>query len=433
MKIFLTGLALVLAAVVVMGLGGTVYAFHSGGVAECEGCHTMHNSHNGEPMNENNPLYVAGPYLLTGSDQSSACLNCHGTSSTGSYHIYSTYLTGTGPQNTTPGGDFAWLMRSYTWVGPGTTVNNSDGFKHGHNIVAADYAFPSDGRFTASPGGDYPTSTFFCSSCHDPHSKRRVLSNGNIASTGEPIRSSGSYGADPTVIAGNGYAVGMFRLLGGTGYLPKSMEASGTPFVFDAFRAAVKSGYNSKETTTQTRVAYGYNSSEWCANCHQQMHSLEGVGNIVHPTGEPLGGTVIANYNAYVSSGKMTGNKATAFSSINPFQSDNYGAPGAGSVNANSTLYAISQTLVGAENNDRVSCVSCHRSHASGFDSMLRFPYGYEFMTGLNSANEVKYTYAVRAAMGRTEAEMENAMGGRPATLYGAYQRVLCNKCHAKD
>ena len=41
------------------------FAFHSGGVAECGGCHSMHSP---------NP---AGTSLLTGSDPSSTCLSCH--------------------------------------------------------------------------------------------------------------------------------------------------------------------------------------------------------------------------------------------------------------------------------------------------------------------------------------------------------------------
>ncbi len=42
------------------------YAFHSGGVAECGGCHSMHGP---------NP---AGSSLLIGSDRSSTCLTCYG-------------------------------------------------------------------------------------------------------------------------------------------------------------------------------------------------------------------------------------------------------------------------------------------------------------------------------------------------------------------
>jgi len=36
-------------------------------------------------------------------------------------------------------------------------------------------------------------------------------------------------------------------------------------------------------------------------------------------------------------------------------------------------------------------------------------------------------------AQGRTTLEVQKAFYGRPSTLYAAYQRSLCNKCHAKD
>ena len=34
----------VLAGVLTLALGGTALAFHGGGVAHCDGCHSMHNS-----------------------------------------------------------------------------------------------------------------------------------------------------------------------------------------------------------------------------------------------------------------------------------------------------------------------------------------------------------------------------------------------------
>jgi len=43
---------LVFAAVLmIMGVAGTTYAFHDGGVATCESCHTMHESLNGSIIN----------------------------------------------------------------------------------------------------------------------------------------------------------------------------------------------------------------------------------------------------------------------------------------------------------------------------------------------------------------------------------------------
>ena len=58
--------------------GGTPQAFHSGGVAECGGCHSMHSPEAG------------GSFLLIGTDQSSTCLTCHehaGDTGPRSYHV----------------------------------------------------------------------------------------------------------------------------------------------------------------------------------------------------------------------------------------------------------------------------------------------------------------------------------------------------------
>jgi len=46
MKGLRISLLVVVAALMIMGVAATTYAFHDGGVADCEGCHTMHNSLN---------------------------------------------------------------------------------------------------------------------------------------------------------------------------------------------------------------------------------------------------------------------------------------------------------------------------------------------------------------------------------------------------
>src|SRR5512142_770670 len=117
MKASRTMLILGAAALMLFGLTGASYAFHSGGVAECEGCHTMHNSLGGVKMTINaNPIGVANAYLLQGQDQSSTCLNCHGkpdTAPTG-YHIMTTpFAAATLPVEMTPGGDFTWLAKTF--------------------------------------------------------------------------------------------------------------------------------------------------------------------------------------------------------------------------------------------------------------------------------------------------------------------------------
>ena len=68
----------VAALALAFGFGGSALAFHSGGVAECIGCHSMHTP------------YPTGSNLLIGADQSSACLSCHqhaGDTGPSSYHV----------------------------------------------------------------------------------------------------------------------------------------------------------------------------------------------------------------------------------------------------------------------------------------------------------------------------------------------------------
>ena len=122
------------------------YAFHSGGVAECGGCHSMHSP---------NP---AGSSLLIGSDQSSTCLSCHehaGDASPSGYHISTApadMADGVPPKQRTPGGDFGWLKKNYMFVVRGATTAEG-GATHGHNIVAADFGYVVDPINGTSPGG----------------------------------------------------------------------------------------------------------------------------------------------------------------------------------------------------------------------------------------------------------------------------------------
>jgi hypothetical protein len=134
-------------------------AFHDGGIAACEGCHTMHNSQNGAAMTNAYPQYQAGPYLLRGTDQSSVCLNCHehaGDTGPSSFHISTSDIdmpTGSPPFQLTPGGDFGWLKKTYNWTGA-SGPQTSRGERHGHNIIAVDYGYTADSTHSSAPGGN---------------------------------------------------------------------------------------------------------------------------------------------------------------------------------------------------------------------------------------------------------------------------------------
>jgi len=421
----------VMMAIAVAALGFNAYAFHSGGVAECGGCHSMH-----EPK-------AGGVHLLIGTDGSSTCLSCHAPAvadtAPSSYHVLTLGLApGAPPVEETPGGDFAYLYKDYTWNLRGTNTTEY-GRTHGHNVVAADYASSGmvvDADNATAPGGTFPSSQLACTSCHDPHGKARRLYGGGYAMSGQAIWASGSYANatanEPKVItSGQQLAVGVYRILyaGGSNY-------SGVTYP-GAFVAKVPSTYNRSEAVSQTRVAYGHGTaagettvSLWCATCHPDMHS---TGNYVHPTDATLG-TLANNYNAYVNSGNTSGGTlGTSFLSLVPF---------AENTNSYTTLISHATnaaTSAGPGTSDRVVCLSCHRAHASGFPDMLRWNYEGEFITVADSTGATVWpgsdnpSVSTSFSRGRTTAEMLRAYYDRPVTTFGAYQRQLCNKCHAKD
>ena len=418
---------LVAIALVTFGLFGTSQAFHDGGVARCEGCHTMHNSLNGTAMRTAGGMvqFQAGPWLLQGADSSSACLNCHGTgTSTSSYHVSTEgAVDSTGgqlPNQYTPGGDFSWIR----------TTANSVGSSRGHNIIAAGFGYVMDSRLTAAPGGTYSAAALGCTGCHNPHGQTRRIADGTyvnpaLGSAVAPIEESGSYGAVPPA----GFAVGAYRLLGGAGYVPKA-DASIT-FTANPPAAVSPSSYNRTDTGAggQTRVAYGSGMSEWCANCHSGIHLTtaytSGTAGLRHPAGNnAVLGAIAANYNAYVKSGDLTGVQATSYNSLVPFeeQTTDYAVllSHAGSSNA---------STVGPDATSTVSCVSCHRAHASGFASMVRYDLADALIT------DAAGVFEPRAGM--TTAALAAAYYGRgDSTTNAAFapaQRILCNKCHAKD
>ncbi len=424
MKLVKLSLIVVAAGLLTLGLTGVGHAFHSGGVAECGGCHSMHSPAAG------------GSFLLIRSDQSSTCLDCHASNDTQptGYHIMTYPVPGAGlpPAEMTPGGDFAWLLKTYTGV-----IRNEPftelGQTHGHNVVATDFGIAADTDFATSPGGSFPSSNLTCVSCHDPHGKYRRIGGDTtytIATAGAPIIGSGSYNNSTVPTATQ--AVGVYRLLAGVGY--GAAAYPGVP------AASVPSTYNQSEATNQMRTAYGHTPTgagkttwgEWCATCHAGMHSN---GNYVHPVDETLGSSIANIYGAYISSSNTTGGAAaSSFLSLVPF------AENSGDY---ATLKAHAQNngsfLNGPAPSDRVTCLSCHRAHASGFPDALRWQMEGEFITYVDGAGNAVWPGTdttpskPQFARGRLAAETQAAYYNRLVTVFGAYQRVLCNKCHAQD
>ncbi|WP_243336554.1 cytochrome C [Anaeromyxobacter soli] len=430
----------------------SVLAFHDGGVATCDGCHTMHNSKGNTAMAKKgaSTQFQGFAYLLQGSDQSSTCLNCHAAADTApkSYHVMT---TGGGVVEMTPGGDFAYLTKSYVTPIRGAPPTNAAD-KHGHNVIAADYGLSADTKLTTAPGGNYDATKLSCISCHDPHSRARIVdAAGTIASSALgakvlPIDGSGSYGATPTVDA----AVGVYRLLAPIGYVPMSVPTA-TAFTADPPIAVAPSTYNRSEATFDTRVAYGSGMSEWCANCHGAIHNNginAGNTKLIHPAGNgalltaqandlagnPLGTTIAAIYNAYKGSGDLTGTQTSSYDSMVPFEEGTTDI-------ATLASHAVIDGSVKdgpVTGNENVMCLSCHRAHATAFPQLSRWNNNAPFVAvdgqwpGKDAAAGTEMANG-EFNQGLTQAEYKAAMYDRPATRYAFFQRSLCNKCHAKD
>ncbi len=446
--------------VLAVGFCGTAFAFHSGGVAACASCHAMHNTPNVAATSGAPGSPTGGPHLLTGSDQSSTCLNCHASNETApsSYHIMTyPFAGGTNvssiPVNRTPGGDFAWLLLSLNYSSQGVATYNP-GSGHGHNIVAVDYGLTADPTYTTAPGGTFPSASLYCNSCHDPHNTLRRDSTGAIQSMASggrilPIIGSGSYpnsvpgatGAATGMTApGPNQAVGVYRIL--AGYSTYTAAGQTIPYA-GAPMAIAPSTYNQTESTNQVRVAYGFGSGAnqvawgaWCGTCHTAMtgsshyHPVDGSAVL-------SAGNEMTNYSQYVSSGNMTGSSTTAYLSLVPFMT------GSNDVTVLATLADNTGTVAAAKQgpgmSDQASCLSCHSAHASGWRDALRWNSQGEFITYVTSSGAATWPGTDTTpsnpnyADGMASAQVQAAYYDRPVTVFGANQRSLCNKCHAQD
>lgn len=436
MRAMRTMLMVGIAALAVIGFS-PVFAFHTGGVAECAGCHSMHGA--------------TGTPLLQKADASSTCLNCHevaGLVTPSSYHISTNAAdmpNGIPPAQLTPGGDFGWVKKTYTYVLRGASTTDN-GYTHGHNIVASDFGYLADPTNTTAPGGTMSSADLSCVSCHDPHSRNRRLNDGSVVEpsrnpgqTYAPIFSSGSYSTSP--IPPVGLSVGVYRLLGGASYVPFDNTA------FPGVPAAVTPAtYNRSEASTQTRTAYGWGVNpytswgNWCGTCHTDMH----IGGNIHPVDQTLPSTITANYNAYLMTGNLMGTNTTSFSSLVPFAEGTSTFATLASHALTNDTYLNGPTA----STDRILCLSCHRAHASAWEYALRWNPENEFLTMADATGVAVYpgnnqvgstpdnktlNTQTQVSRGYSVAEMTAAYYQRPATKFAPYQRQLCNKCHIQD
>lgn len=335
--------------VITLGLcfiAGTALAFHDGGVAHCNGCHTMHNSQDGALVDVDSPNGNA--WLLVDATPSDVCIACHDhlDQPLGADPLAPPALRG--------GGNFVYLLEDNLNDGHAGATNPIGGDAAGHNLDAPGHGLATDGTLTQSPGGSFPASQMGCTSCHDPHGTQD------------------------------------FRFLYGAGRVVQDGLATFTNPAPDADGISI---FAAESATYHT--AYKSGMSAWCGNCHGDFHA-NGT-KLVHPSGMTLGGTIATTYNLYNGTEDQAGGTAaTAYLVDVPFEDT-----------ANTSF-----GTAGPSASSQVSCITCHRAHATSAPDAGRWDFS---VTLLEEDGAESGSYAI------------------PDPYNSPNQRSLCNKCHNKD
>jgi hypothetical protein len=384
------------ALLIIFLLSPIVYGFHEGGGEEyCLGCHNIHISESSQENSSTLPAVIT----LKGSDPSSTCLRCHAASG-----AIQSVLSNDGSKFT-PGGDFYWLQKAFTWTEGGLHYQ-SEADSHGHNVVALEYGLHEDRRQSTAPGGRYLASSLACTSCHNPHATS--VANGGAEDTTSLLT---KYGAEPF----GGTTTGNYRLLGGAGYKGSPQGFSAT-FTQEPPVAVADSAVWIE--TDSNHPTYGSGMSEWCANCHPAFlnSSISGVGG-KHPAGKgaKLNADLVKNYNSYTKTGDLKGTQATAYLALVPFE-----------VGASDVVFLNPSSSSGPGlGNANVMCLTCHRAHASAFENIGRWDLETSFMS---------HSHPQFGDGGASGNDAVNSYYGRDMVAeFGETQRQLCNKCHLKD
>ena len=134
--------------------------------------------------------------------------------------------------------------------------------------------------------------------------------------------------------------------------------------------------------------------SECCANCHGDFHRNN--ARLIHRSGMPLGGRTALIYNLYNGTDDILGGTAaTAYLEEVPFEDP----------------ATTTGSTAGPSASSQISCVSCHRAHATSAPDAGRWDFSVTFLD---------------------EDGVESGSYQIP-NPYSGNQRSLCNKCHGKD
>jgi len=261
---------ILLAIVAVVVLWGVpALAFHDEGVAHCNGCHTMHNSYEGQLVDPDSPN--GNDWLLIDATPSDTCLECHSTGTTRGV-FNGDCATGASREN----GAGNYIFLTCPDLRESTRGAIIPGERAGHNLNAPGHMLATDTTITMAPGGTFPSSLMGCTSCHDPH------------------------------------GTNSYRLLYGARLVQGTFPFTNPPPV--AEKLASTGG-----ETPSNHAAYQSGMSQWCGNCHTNFANIGTTHK--HVVGVAMGATIATAYNLYAGSDNLFGGtQPTAYWPEVPFE-----------------------------------------------------------------------------------------------------------------
>lgn len=310
-------------------------------------CDNCHTMHNSQDGMPVNPDDPAGSqWLLHYESPTDLCLSCHAMGNGD--------VLGHDPLNPPPekgAGNFVYLLED--------DINDATqgqqwpipGYRAGHSVATVAWGIPADPENRTAPGGTYSSDQLTCTSCHDPHGNQN------------------------------------FRMLHGVG-----------PVDYGAFNFSYPApegegiALNDREGRTN-HTAYRGGWSEWCANCHGfQPH--RDLMSFEHPLDEGIGSEIADNYNSYDGPDSPNGGQYTdAYIPELPIE------------DSDKNVWSTS----GATSVSRITCMTCHRAHATSAPRALRWDPNVAW---LSSDGVASGSYPIPDPYSHPE------------------QRALCIKCH---
>lgn len=255
--------------------------------------------------------------LLKAGSASELCLSCHADDYGQSFN-----LSPLAPGTEYGAGNFIFLLEDDLDDTPGGAPEPITGEAAGHSIVAPALGLQPDSRHAQAPGGSFPSAELECTSCHDPHGNQN------------------------------------YRMLYGRGWVQDRLYF----FDYEAPQAEGIPLFGGGESRT-AHTAYQGGWANWCGNCHDPGYHDRGRSRFHHPSHHPLEQEHVDQYSSYDGDQNPDGGlPSSSYLPEVPFE-DAAVTPDFG---------------FGPSPSSRVSCISCHRVHATSAPAAGRWDFNVD-------------------------------------------------------